>query len=748
MKVKTSLNRRSFLKASALSGGGMLLGFSWLAACNPTEQQVRALPKDWFKLNGFLAIADNGQVTIQSPNPEIGQNIKTSMPMIVAEELDVDWNDVLVEQAPLNTAIFTRQVAGGSQSIRQGWSSLRMAGATARHMLRQAAAQSWDVPIGEVETKQGVLSLAPSGKTAQYGEFASIAVGVEVPDEVELKKPQDFTIIGNSKQNVDARKIVTGQPLYGLDYRVEGMLYAAIAVPPAFGLQLKTANLEAAKAMPGVRHVFTFESYENGYEEQWCDVSAFRKLVAVVGDSTWQVMQARKALVLEWEELPESSVNMPFFGGELTRTTPTGLENSELHEARMEELSILPSDEVEREDGNLGAAFARAAQIVEATYTAPFLAHNTLEPMNFFADVTADRATLVGPIQTPEYMEKSVATRLGMELDQIDIQMTRMGGGFGRRLYGHFLVEAAVISQQVGAPVQLVYTREDDMAFGCYRPAYHARYMAGLDEDGELIAWQVRAGGIPTSPLVANRFPAGAVDNYRAEQWELPSNVTSGAWRAPLSNFIAGAEQAFLDQVAEAAGKDPIEFRLNLLERARLDPVGEDNDYDPERYAEVLRVARDKAGPAPASGGRGISAYFCHNSYVANVLDLRLEGGVPIVDRVLAVVDCGIVVNPDAATNMVEGGSIDGIGHALYSGLTFKDGRPEQTNFDSYRLIRHGDAPKNIEVHFIDNGIDPTGLGEPPFPPIIGAVANALYQATGKRFYRQPFANDLEQAVG
>ncbi len=321
-----------------------------------------------------------------------------------------------------------------------------------------------------------------------------------------------------------------------------------------------------------------------------------------------------------------------------------------------------------------------------------------------------------------------------------------MGGGFGRRLYGHFVVEAALISQKMGAPVKLIYSREDDMSFGTYRPAYHAYYKAGLDADNNIVAFHVRAGGIPESPLAANRFPAGAIDNYLAEEWTLDSNITTGAFRAPRSNFIAGAEQSFLDEVAEAAeaaGKDPIDFRVELLERAESNPVGEKNDYEAPRYAEVLRVIKEKAGTPAAGIARGVSAYYCHNSYVANVLDMTVQDGKPVVEKVFAVVDCGIVVNPDAATNMVEGGTVDGIGHALYSGLTFKDGVPEQTNFDKYRLIRHREAPKAIEVHFIDNGIDPTGLGEPPFPPIMGAVANALYRATGKRFYDQPYVREV-----
>ena len=750
-------SRRDFLQVSSLAGGGLLLGFNWLAGCKPeaasplAEAAAALPPPDWHAINGFLSVATDGQVTIMSPNPEIGQNVKTSMPMIVAEELDCDWASVRVEQAPLNTDIFKNQIAGGSQSIRRGWPALRRAGATARQMLREAAAEAWGVPVAEVTTAAGQLHHAPSGKTAGYGNFAAAAAEREAPEEVALKPNGEFRIVGTSRGNVDALAIVTGKPLYGLDTREAGMLYAVIAAPPAFGMRLaRVVDDSAARAVPGVRDVVVFDSYEDGYAEQWCDTTAFRRLVAVVADSTWQALRGREALELAWEEAPEQEAELAFFGRTITRTTPAGLENTPAQEARMERLSILPPDRDARarDDGDVDAALAGAATVIERTYTAPFLAHNTLEPMNFFADVTAERARLVGPVQTPEYMEQSVATRLGLEPEQVTIEMTRMGGGFGRRLYGHFLVEAAVISRAVGAPVQLTYTREDDMAFGCYRPAYHARYRAGLDADGELVAWHVRAGGIPESPLAAHRFPAGAVANYRAEQWESPTNVSTGAWRAPRSNFIAGAEQAFLDEVAEAAGADPIEFRLRLLRRAAEDPVGdpEGNDYDPARYAGVLELARAHAGPAPTGEGvgRGVSAYFCHNSYVANVLDLRVTpDGKPLVDRVLACVDCGIVVNPDAAKNMVEGGTVDGIGHALYSALTLRDGRPEQRNFDTYRLIRHEEAPREIEVHFVDNGIDPTGLGEPPFPPVIGAVANALYGATGRRFYHQPFAGEL-----
>lgn len=714
----------------------MMLGFSWLSSCTSKPEEALTMPDEWFSLNGFLKIGDNGLVTIYSPNPEIGQNVKTSMPMIVAEELDIDWNKVLVEQAPLNTDIFQRQLAGGSQSIRQGWESLRLAGGTARHLLREAAAQAWSVPIEEVTTREGVLYHEVSGKSAGYGEMASAASTLEVPDEVALKDVSDFSIIGTSRKNVDGKKIVTGQPLFGLDYRREGMRIAMIAHPPAFGMQLKSIDATEAKAMPGIDDVITIDVYNEGQAPTSLNTSAFTKLAVVIGNTTWEVMNAKKALKLEWELAAEQT----YEGRRGATVIPAGLENSSTHREEMTKLAAQVGEEV-RKDGDPEAAFQNAAKVIERSYTAPFLAHNTMEPMNFFADVTADQAELVGPIQTPEFMERTVSERLGMPLEKIDIQMTRMGGGFGRRLYGHFLVEAAVISQQIGAPVKLIYSREDDMTFGTYRPAYHAAYRAALDEDNNLIAFHVKAGGIPESPLFANRFPAGAVDHYLAENWSIDSNIRTGAWRAPRSNFIAGAEQAFLDEVAEAAGKDPIEFRLELLARAKDKPVGEDNDYDAARYAGVLELVREKSdwGQETASLNRGVSAYFCHNTYVAQVLDMSVQDGRPIVDRVCCAIDCGIVVNPDAATNMAEGGIVDGIGHSMYSTMSFKDGQPQQQNFDTYRMIRHREAPKSIDVHFVENQINPTGLGEPPFPPIVGAVANALYRATGKRYYDQPF---------
>ena len=741
--IKTKIGRRAFIKNTSLAGGGLVLGFSFLNSCKPgqaEEMAVKEMPKEWFEINGFLKIGDNGLVTIMSPNPEGGQNVKTSMPMIVAEELDIDWKDVIVEQAPLDTDAFTRQFIGGSQAIRRGWGPLRMAGASARQMLREAAAKTWQVPVEEITTVAGVLHHEESGKSSGYGEMASAAAQIPVPEEVELKEIKDFKIIGTSRKNVDGLKIVTGKPLFGSDTDREGMLIAMIVHPPAFGLKLKSVDDSAARNMPGIKDIFTIKVFNDGYEKAFFDTRTFNEVAVIVGNSTWEVMNAKKALKIECEPIESTTETRDRFGNKWEQHTPAGLESTTDHYAQMEEMAA-KSGEVRRKDGDPEAAFKKAVKIVESTFTAPFLAHNCMEPMNFFADVTDEKAELIGPLQKPELTEQTLSARLGMPVENIDIQMTRLGGGYGRRSYAHWLVEAALISQKMNAPIKLIYTREDDMTDGIYRPAYLAKFRAGLDSDNNLIAFHVNAGGIPESPLAANRFPAGAVENYLAEDWTIDSNLTVGSFRAPRSNFMASSEQSFLDEVAEAAGKDPIDFRLELLDRASKNPVGENNDYEADRYAGVLKLVREKSNweNKDPNVHRGVSAYFCHNSYAAQVLDLVIKNGQPIVQKVTCALDCGIVVNPDGAANMAEGGIVDGIGNALYGELTFKDGVPEKNNFDTYRMIRMGESPKEIDVHFVQNDIDPTGLGEPTFPPIFAAVANALYKATGKRYYHQPY---------
>ncbi|MFK7926421.1 MAG: molybdopterin cofactor-binding domain-containing protein [Bacteroidia bacterium] len=746
--TKTSYNRRSFLKASALAGGGMMISFNWLASCMPVKEETLTMPKEWFEFNSYLKIGDNGVVTIFSPNPEFGQNVMTSMPMIVAEELDLDWKSVIVEQAPYSPQKFPSapfgQFTGGSRGIMSKWKPLRMAGASAKYMLKEAAAKTWQVSADEISTEAGVLSHKASGKSATYGEMAAAAAKISIPEEIPLKEPKDFKLIGHSKRNVEGKKIVTGKALFGVDTQKAGMLIAMIEHPPAFGMSLQSIdNADEIKAMPGIKDVFPIKSYNDDFKKGGFDTNAFPELVAIVGNSTWEVMKAKKALKASWKQLSDQSFTVSRFGRDREVVVPGGLENTEVHKARMEELMQNPS-RVARKDGNPEAAFANADRIIERQYSGPYLVHNCMEPMNFFADVKEDQVFVSGPLQGPGLIEPALADRLGIPEENIEIEMTRMGGGFGRRAYSHYMLEAALISQQVKAPVKLMYTREDDMTNGIYRPTYQATYRAALDENNQLLALHIKAGGVPESPLFANRFPAGSIDNYLAEEFSIDSNITTGAFRAPRSNFMAAAEQSFLDELAEEMGKDPIDFRLELLRKAAENPVGERNDYDPERYAAVLKMVKEKAGwgKDDKNLNRGVSAYFCHNSYAAHVLDLEMKDGKAVIQKVTCAIDCGIVINPDAAANMAEGGIVDGIGNALYGEMTFEDGVPQKNNFHQYRMIRMSEAPKEIEVHFVQNEIDPTGLGEPPFPPIFAALANALYKATGDRVYHQPFLKD------
>ncbi|MFM6947420.1 MAG: molybdopterin cofactor-binding domain-containing protein [Aquirufa sp.] len=734
------MNRRSFLQSTAIAGGGFMLSFSVFAKGKTTSAQAA---NSLTELNGFVKITSDNIIQIMSPNPEGGQGVKTSMPMIVAEELDVDFKWVQVIQADLDTKHFTRQFIGGSQAIHQGWQSLRNAGATARHLLREAAAKQWQVPVEEVSTKLGVLYHQKSGKSANYGEMANLAATLPVPTKVELKSVKDFQIIGKSQKNVDLKKIITGQPLFGIDTKKPGMLMAMIVHPPAFGLKLKSFQAEPIKKMKGIKDAFVIQVFNENYEKTFFDTTSFNEVIAIVGDSTWSVMQAKKAVKAEWEPISSYTQNRNMLGRKLVENIPAGLENTTTHLAQMKERMSKPGT-VRRKDGDIESAFKNAAKVIERTYNGPFLAHNCMEPMNFFADVKENKIELAGPLQKPEFTEQALSARLNIPVENIDIKMTRLGGGFGRRSYAHWLIEAALISQKVKAPVKLLYSREDDMTAGIYRSTYMATYRAALDANNQLIGFHVTAGGLPESPLYPNRFPAGAVDNYLAEDWTIDSNITVGSYRAPRSNFMAAAEQSFLDEVAELAGKDPIAFRLELLQRAKEKPVGKNNEYEADRYAKVIELAREQSNWEQTKKTKklGFSAYFCHDSYAAHVIDLEMKNGEPSIQKVYCALDCGIVVNPAGAINLAEGGIVDGIGAALYGKMTFVNGVPQSSNFHNYRMIRMSEAPKEIDVQFVKNEIDPSGMGEPAYPPVFGALANALYRATGKRHYDQPFVKE------
>lgn len=753
--ISTKFSRRSFLRTSSLASGGMLIGFNFFTACKDNVKMPVDISKlNYNDFNAFIKISDEGMVTLFSPNPEIGQGVKTSMPMIIAEELDVPWENVNVVQGVLDTQNYTRQVAGGSQSIRFGWDALRQTGATARQMLVNAAAARWGVDASECSAKQGVITNA-KGETLGYGDVVKEAAKMQIPTsegaeeeesksenpefkdtkaqevagKVKLKDPKDYTIIGMDVGNVDIDEIITGKPLFGLDYKAEGMVYATVLRPPAFGQVLESYDDTAAKAIPGVIDVIKIGEKAKALLEKeqvnWTAVLSPSEKVVVIAKNSWAAIKGKKALSAKW-----------------TQTTP--LENTKAHDKILTDL--LDGNEFQnmRKDGDVKKAFMQADRVLDRTYESPFLPHNTMEPMNFFADVTDSKILLVGPVQTPADAASTVAELLGRDQQDIRLEMTRMGGGFGRRLYGDFVYEAAEISDKIRKPVKMFSTREDDMMTGVYRPAIKYRIAASI-KNGEVTGYHLKEAAVNGNMygLIPNFFPAGAIENYQVDVANYDSNITTGAWRAPYTNFLSFAEQSFLDELAEAMDKDPVQMRLDLLEKVK----GTTDDriqYSAERLQDVLKLAVEKSGYRTPKDGvyQGVCAYYCHNTHVAEVADVVMEGDQPVVKKITVAVDCGIVINPLGAKNQIEGGAIDGIGHSMYGDFVFENGMATSNNYDKYRLIRMKETPI-VETHFVKNTLSPTGLGEPALPPAAAAVAIAMKKATGNRIYKQPFLDNM-----
>ncbi|SFN90844.1 isoquinoline 1-oxidoreductase, beta subunit [Algoriphagus ornithinivorans] len=709
MSTVTRASRRDFLKIAGTTAGGLFIGFNWFSCDSPkvevlSTEEILSQAKNF---NSYLSISPTGDVVIYSPNPELGQNIKTSFPMVVAEELDADWEKVRVVQANLDTEKYDRQLTGGSGAMPHSWERLRTAGSTAKYVLVAAAAKTWNVPAEEITVEKGIISHKGSGKSGHFGEFVTEAATMTAPEQVTFKDKKDFKIIGTPVKNVDAKEMYTGQPLYGLDFYREGMLHAMIQRAP-FGMKIKSVDDAAARAVTGVQEVVTFGNS-----------------VAVVGSSTWPLMKAKKLLRIEYE--PEGKV-----------------ESSADHDRIFKELLASGKAEVRRKDGNVDAAFKNAAKVVSAEYQCPFLAHSPMEPENFFAHVKGDKCELIGPTQTPDRARQSAAQILGIPAENITVEITRLGGGFGRRLRADYVEEAVEVSRVMNAPVKVTWSREDELTGGAYRPAVRYKFEAALDESGNMTAYKLRGVGMNAGNTTReHNFPSGAVDNVLIESVNYESSITTNAWRAPITNFLAYAEQSFLDEVALEAGKDPVQFRLDLLQRAKTNPVGE-LGYDVDRMIGVVQAAKEKSnwGKNP-NVKQGFSVYFSHRSYVAQVADIVMEGGTPTLKKITAVTDCGMVINPIGANHQVRGGIVDGMGHAMYGNLTFENGVPKQKNYDTYRLIRMKEVPE-IETHFLTTDFDPTGLGEPALPPTGGSIANAIFAATGRRLRSQPFIEQKE----
>lgn len=721
---ESGLGRRAFLKASLLVGGGLLIDAT-------LPMPATAAGEGTGTLGAFIAIAPDGRVTITGKNPEIGQGIKTSLPMIIADELDVDWDQVTVTQAMVNEAVYGPQTAGGSRATPTNWMPLRQVGAAARALLVQAASRRWDVPADSVTTRSGRLLHEASGRSLGYGEVAAEAAALPMPDPatVRLKDPAAFRIIGRPTGGCDSPKVVRGEPIFGIDTRLPGMLYAVFERSPVFGGTLKSADLDAVRGKPGVRQVFAVKG--NNRAESLVDG------VAILATNWWLANQARAALNAQWDEGPGAAQSTAAYDAQ-AKAFLDGAPQAELFRA-----------------GDVDGALAGAAKRITADYAYPYLSHAPLEPQNCTALWHEDGTLeLWAPSQLPERGRGIVADALGLKPEQITMHMPRIGGGFGRRLMNDYVVQASAIARQVpGTPVKLVWTRTEDIQHDFYRPAGWHRFTAGFDAAGKPAAFAAHfvtltRGGKPVSggDFDFQELPALMTPNLLFAQSGIDSVVPTGPMRAPRSNGLAWAYQSFLDEVAQAAGTDLPTLLLGLLGEPRALPArqGSPVQFHTGRargvIEKVLAMSNWPLKPTTAGSAKGFAFYFCHLGYFAEVVEAAVaQDGTVRVPRVWVAGDIGShIVNPSGAENQVRGSVIDGLGQALGGlAITLAGGRIEQENFDTYPLPRIPGTP-DIAVDFVATDFPPTGLGEPALPPVIPALCNAVFAATGKRVRKLP----------
>ena len=682
-------------------------------------------------ISAYVQIAPTGVVTIVSKNPEIGQGIKTSLPMIIAEELDVDWANVRTQQADNDPKLYGRQFAGGSMATPLHWDELRRVGAQARAMLMAAAAQQWSVPAAELTTASGVVYHRASGKKATYGSLAAKAAALPPPElkSLTLKDPKDYKIIGKPMAQVDTPSIVTGKPLFGIDVRLPGMVYATYAKAPVFAAKVANADLDAAKAVKGVKAAFVVDGGEA--------LDGLLPGVAVVADSWWAARKGRDAAKITFAD------------------HPTSQQSSANYLAKATELAKGAPLRTERKDGDVQAALKASAKTVEAAYAYPFLAHAPLEPQNCTAVFKDGKYEVWAPTQNPEPGRQLVARTLGVAPEAITIHMTRCGGGFGRRLSNDYMVEACAIAKQLnGTPVKLQWTREDDMAHDFYRPAGYHFLKGGVDAQGNVTAWYDHFVSLGNEGRFANsagmgatQFPARFIPNFQYDLSLMPTGVPTGPLRAPGSNALSFVINSFIDELAHAAGADPIDFHLKLLgDKGMVGTAGRDG-YDAARMAGVLKLVREKSGwgkPLPKGQGMGVAAFFSHLGYFAEVAHVTVQpDGEYKVNKVWVAGDVGRqIINPHGAINQVQGSVIDGLSEAMHQQVTIEGGKAVESNFDTYPLMRMREAPP-VEVHWVLSDNPPTGLGEPALPPAPPALTNAIFAATGKRIRSLPIDKSM-----
>lgn len=727
LPTEIGVDRRTFLKLSGAASAGLVLAFGL------GQQVTAASSKSHAGLNAYVRISPDGSIFIYSKNPEIGQGVKTSMPMIIAEELDANWNDVNVEQAPIDATLFGRQNAGGSRSIATNWDTLRRAGATVRSMLVQAAANQWGVPAIECTTENSCVFHSKTKRNTSYGDLANEAAKLPVPSEdaLQLKDRSDYKLLGKRIAGVDNHAVVTGQPLFGSDQTLPEMLFAVYEKCPAVGGKVISANLDEIRQLPGVVDVFVLEGNGNRQE--------LKPGVAIVANSTWTAFQAKQELKVNWDESDASKDNW----NDLVK--------------RGQALKDQAPAETLFEVGDVDEALQRSEKSIESLYSFPLIAHATLEPQNCTGWYRAGAIELWAPTQAPGRGLTSVAKTLGIDEDKVTVHQTRAGGGFGRRLVNDPMCEVAAISKHVNAPVKLQWTREDDMTQDFYRVGGFHSFKGGIDASGRLTCWcdhlitfsedgkkPVIAG---TFPYPAYEFPAQNLGNFRLSQSLLPLKTACGLWRAPGSNSAAWAIQCFLHELAVAAGRDHLEFLLEVIGEPRwLLPRGSIYGMDTGRAATVIKLAAEKSGwgkKLPAGRALGLAHHFSHAGHFAEVAEVSVSDSKKLtVHNVTVAADIGPVINLSGAESQCQGSVVDGLSAMMYQQIGVENGRIQQSNFHNYPVLRIADAP-TVKVHFVQGGSHPpTGAGEPALPPLAPAVCNAIYSVTGHRVRTLPLLKE------